>query len=218
MAKIISASILSADFSRLGEEIRKAEAAGVDWIHVDVMDGVFVPNISIGLPVLASIRGTTRMFFDVHLMIVNPIRYVRYFRQAGADMITVHAESMKDLGQCIEEIRSCGAKVGISLNPSTPFDDIKPFLSELDLVLLMGVEPGFGGQKFNPQVLDKIKSARKAIDAAGAKVLIEVDGGINEETLPCVSKAGADVLVAGSYIFSNPKGIAYAVSKMRQLI
>ncbi|MBU0762536.1 MAG: ribulose-phosphate 3-epimerase [Candidatus Altiarchaeota archaeon] len=218
MSKMISASILSADFSCLGEEIKKAETAGVDWLHIDVMDGVFVPNISIGLPVIDSMRKVTKLFFDVHLMIVEPERYISYFRQAGANLITVHFESTKDVKVAIAEVKKSGAKVGVSLKPETPFEEIEPLLQELDLVLFMGVEPGFGGQRFNPNVITKIKTARAVIDKRGLKTLIEVDGGVNEETIPNLSKAGVDVFVAGSYIFSNPKGVAYAISKLRDLI
>jgi ribulose-phosphate 3-epimerase len=218
MAKLIAASILSADFKRLGEEIRGAERAGVDWIHFDVMDGCFVPNISFGIPVLASIRDATKMPFDVHLMILDPQRYVSAFRQAGADIITVHAEACVDLPGCVDAILKTGAKAGVSINPQTPHDKIIPLLPKLDLLLFMGVEPGFGGQRFDASVLDKIRQARKAVDERRLKALIEVDGGVNEETAADISKAGADVFVAGSYIFTHRKGISQAVSELRKRI
>jgi ribulose-phosphate 3-epimerase len=216
--KIISASILSADFKSLGVDLRAAEEAGVDWIHFDVMDGAFVPNISFGIPVLASIREATKLPFDVHLMILDPLRYAKHFRQAGADIITVHAEATPDLPAALEEIRKSGAKAGVSLNPKTPFEMVRQHLPLTDLLLIMAVEPGFGGQSFDTSVLPKINEARKAIDRSGCKTLIEVDGGVNDKTAKAISDAGCDAIVAGSYIFKHPKGIAYSTETLRKSI
>jgi ribulose-phosphate 3-epimerase len=195
--KIIAPSILSADFTRLRDEIESVSQAGCDWIHVDVMDGHFVPNLTIGPPVIQWIRKATELPLDVHLMIEEPIRYLEDFRKAGADWITIHAEACQDVPKTIEKIRSLGAKAGISLRPKTALDVIFPYLNSVDLVLVMTVEPGFGGQKFMPEMLDKVRSLRKRF----AK-LISVDGGINLQTAPKAAEAGADVFVAGSAIFS----------------
>jgi len=216
--KIIAASILSADFTCLGKQLVESEKAGIGWIHFDVMDGHFVPNISFGIPVLASIRGSSKLTFDVHLMISDPARYVNAFRDAGADIITVHVEACSDIQDCLLKIRESGAKVGLSINPGTSVDEGLPYLGEVDLVLFMGVEPGFGGQKFNPQVLEKISTARNAIDAGGFKTLIQVDGGVNLDTAADISMAGCDVFVAGSFIYDHPEGISRATQILREKI
>jgi ribulose-phosphate 3-epimerase len=210
--KIIAPSILSADFSRLAEEIRDVERAGCDWIHVDVMDGHFVPNITIGPVVVHWARKATKLPLDVHLMIDEPIRYVKDFRKAGSDWITIHAESCKNVNKTLCEIKKCGAKSGISIKPKTPVSAIKPYLKSVDLVLVMTVEPGFGGQTFMPAMLKKIESLRQDF-----KGLISVDGGINPETAHQVAKAGADVIVAGSTIFQAKNRIAI-VKQLRKAV
>ena len=200
---ITAPSILSADFSKLGEEIKSVEKAGAEWLHIDVMDGHFVPNITIGPPVVRSIRKLTDMFFDVHLMIENPDKYVKSFADAGADGITFHIESNADPMRTIEMIKNVGCKAGISLNPPTPIDRVKDLISHVDLVLVMSVNPGFSGQKFIPDVVQKIEWLRKQIDKNSYKTLIEVDGGVNKENGKIAKKAGADVLVAGNFVFKN---------------
>lgn len=195
---LVAPSILSADFSRLKEEIRDVEKGGCDLIHVDVMDGQFVPNLTIGPCVVQSIRKSTRLPLDVHLMIVEPIRYLREFRDAGADLITVHVEATKDLRKTIRHIRKMGAKVGLSLRPRTPVSRLYPYLKEIDLVLVMTVEPGFGGQKFMEPMIQKVRNLRLRFSG-----LISVDGGINAETAKIAKQAGVDILVAGSSIFKE---------------
>lgn len=203
---LIAPSILSADFGRLAEEVNAVEAAGADWIHVDVMDGRFVPNITIGPLVTRAVRQATKLPIDVHLMIVEPERYIASFIQAGADRISVHAEASPNLYRTLQQIRDGGAKAGVVLNPHTPEDHLRYVLGNTDLVLVMSVNPGFGGQTFIPSVLPKIRSLRAMIDAEGLDVRLEVDGGVSPATAREITLAGADVLVAGSAIFSNPPG------------
>lgn len=198
---ILSPSILSADFTKLGEEIETIDNAGAEYIHVDVMDGMFVPSISYGMPVIKSIRKSTGKVFDVHLMISEPIRYIADFAASGADMITVHVESCSDVVATIEKIREYKLKVGITLNPDTPVSAIKPYLNRVDMVLIMSVNPGFGGQKFITSSVDKIKEVKRLRDELNLSYDIEVDGGINIDNLATVLEAGANVIVAGSAIF-----------------
>ncbi|MFT3773478.1 MAG: ribulose-phosphate 3-epimerase [Minicystis sp.] len=202
---LIAPSILSADFGRLDEEIRAVEAAGADWIHLDVMDGRFVPNITIGPLVVDAVRRATKLPLDVHLMIVEPERYVDDFRKAGADWIAVHVETSPHLHRTLQHLRSIGAKAGVVLDPHTPEESIRYVLGDLDLVLVMSVNPGFGGQSFIPGVLPKIRALRSMIDRAGLDVALEVDGGVSQATVGAVVGAGARVLVAGSAVFGAVK-------------
>jgi ribulose-phosphate 3-epimerase len=201
---LISPSILSADFARLGEEVSALERAGADWAHIDVMDGRFVPNMTIGPMVVEALKRSTKLPLDVHLMIVEPERYVEDFAKAGADVITIHAEATAHLHRALQHIRSLGVKAGVSLNPSTPEDVVRYVLEQLDLVLVMSVNPGFGGQAFIPAVLPKLQKLRKMIDASGKPIYLEVDGGVKPGIARQVIAAGADVLVAGSAVFATP--------------
>jgi len=201
--KKIAPSILSADFGRLAEEIAAVEAAGADWIHIDVMDGHFVPNITIGPGVVASLRKTTKLPFDVHLMIENPDQYIEAFAAAGSDVLTVHVEAARHLNRTLNRIRELGVKAGVSLNPATPLGLIEPVLNDLDLLLIMTVNPGFGGQKFIGSVLPKIKNAKEMLSHLAPQVLIEVDGGVNLDNIQSIADAGADVLVAGAAVFGS---------------
>ena len=215
--KKLSASILSADFGCLAEQIYLAEQAGVDWIHVDVMDGHFVPNITIGPAVTAAVRKATKLPLDVHLMIENPECYLKDFVDAGADWLGIHVEATVHLERLIQNIKELGAKATVTLNPATPLDHLEYILSEVDMVLLMTVNPGFSGQKFIPGVLPKIRRLRQIIDAQELPVLIEVDGGVSPETVGDITAAGADVLVSGSGIFGGGDIVAN-VRRLRDLM
>ena len=200
---ILAPSMLSADFKELGNEIRAIEEHGAKYLHFDVMDGIFVPSISFGMPVLKSIRSGTNLVCDVHLMITEPIRYVEDFAKAGADLITIHLEACEDVDATIDKIRECGCKVGISIKPKTPVSAMEPYLEKVDMILIMSVEPGFGGQKFIPESLEKIAQTKKMIDEKGLAVDIQVDGGIYTHNVEDVLKAGANIIVAGSAIFNG---------------
>lgn len=199
----IAPSILSSDFARLGEELRKVEDAGADWIHVDVMDGHFVPNITIGPFVVEAVKKATSLPLDVHLMIERPEDYISAFAEAGADIITVHAEACAHLHRTIQQIKEAGKKAGVSLNPSTPLVMTECILEDIDLLLIMSVNPGFSGQKFIPAVMEKIKGARRMLDKIGSKAFLEVDGGIKLDNIAEVAAAGADMFVSGSGVFGT---------------
>jgi len=212
----IAPSILSADFARLGEQIAEAEAAGADYIHVDVMDGQFVPNITVGPLVVEAARRVTKLPLDVHLMIESPERYIAHFAEAGAYIITVHVETSPHLHRTVQRIKGLGARAGVSLNPATPLNTLEEVLAYVDLVLLMTVNPGFGGQEFIPSMLQKIRRLRDILTERHLNIELEVDGGINAETAPKVVAAGADVLVAGEAIFGAQEGIAEAMRRIRE--
>ncbi|MCK5804758.1 MAG: ribulose-phosphate 3-epimerase [Lentisphaeria bacterium] len=212
---LVAPSILAADFGRLAEEISGVEAAGAELLHIDVMDGHFVPNLSIGPPVVQSIRTVSALPFDVHLMLADPGRYAEAFIAAGADHITIHVESEGDLAAILEQIRSSGCSSGITLRPGTPASALDPYLNLVDMVLVMTVEPGFGGQSFMADQIPKIRHIARALEELDHPVHLEVDGGLDAQTAPLVVEAGANVLVAGSSVFRNPAGISEAVRRLR---
>lgn len=204
MEVIVSPSLLSADFLRLGKDVEMVNASRADWFHLDIMDGVFVPNISYGLPVTAQIKKAARKPLDVHLMIVHPERYIEDFRKAGADILTVHYEACVHLHRTIQQIKAAGMKVGVALNPHTPVGLLEDIIGEIDVVLLMSVNPGFGGQSFIEHTVEKVKKLKRLVASAGANTLVEIDGGVNFETGRRLVEAGADTLVAGSFVFNSP--------------
>ena len=215
--KYIAPSILSADFSKLGDEIKSVEEAGADWIHVDVMDGHFVPNITIGPLVVEAARHVTSLPIDVHLMIENPDRYIKDFAKAGADLISVQVEACVHLNRTIQMIKESGLRAGAVLNPSTPLSSIEWIMEDVDFIMIMSVNPGFGGQDFIPNSLDKVGALRRIIRDRGLATLIEIDGGVNEKTIKNLSDAGVDVFVAGSAIFKSPD-YKKTIDKFRELI
>lgn len=206
MKQILAPSILSADFKKLGEQMELCEKNGAEYLHFDVMDGMFVQNISFGIPVLESIKGSTGMIMDVHLMIEEPIRYAENFAKAGADILTVHYEACKDVQATLDKIHACGIKAGLTIKPGTPVEVLRPYLDQAEMFLIMSVEPGQGGQGFIPESLDKIRELREMLEERGLVTDIEVDGGIKADNVAEVAKAGANVMVAGSAVFKGDIG------------
>ena len=206
MSKQIAPSLLAADFARVGEQLKEIESVGVKYLHLDVMDGIFVPSISFGMPVIESLRKNTDMIFDVHMMVIDPERYIEVIKKSGADIITIHVEACKDVVGTLKAIRELGARPAISINPKTPVAELVPFLPYVDMVLIMSVEPGFGGQSFIENSYAKLREIAEIRRENNMNFLIEVDGGVNASNIKAVAECGADILVAGSAVFKNNAG------------
>ncbi len=215
---LLSPSLLACDFARLGEELAALEAAGVSWAHVDVMDGMFVPNISFGLPILEAARRVSNLDLDVHLMIERPERYLRDFAEAGAGGLTVQVESTPHIHRAVGQIRELGKRAGVTLNPGTPLEAVRPVLPDVDLVLVMSVNPGFGGQKFIPASVERVRTLRRWLDELGSDAVLQVDGGVTPQNAPALAQAGATSLVAGSAIFGAAGGAGAGVRAFREVL